>query len=102
MFPKASLTALLTLAVAVSASPFVARDGLVSLSFAKKVNATSAQQLVIADRARAQALKSRSQASSLHTDAVVSSPATNAVVSYTAAVGVGSPATTCASPDLFS
>ncbi|KIP03623.1 hypothetical protein PHLGIDRAFT_233169 [Phlebiopsis gigantea 11061_1 CR5-6] len=92
MFSAKSLVALLTLALSVAATP-VARDGHISLSFAKHVNATGTAHLLERDQARAKIIKERAQALAAGKEAR-SLAVTNEAVSYIAAVGVGSPATT--------
>ncbi|KAI0050951.1 aspartic peptidase A1 [Auriscalpium vulgare] len=100
MFPTASLTALLILAVSVVAKPIVVRDSFVTLPFAKQLNITGALDLVHKDQARAQALRThgsakadaRVQGLSANT-AVTSVGVTNVATVYVASVGVGSPAT---------
>ncbi|KAI0031775.1 aspartic peptidase domain-containing protein [Vararia minispora EC-137] len=82
----------LALAAVAAATPVVVRDNLVSLKFAKHINITGPQHIVLADQARARALRERAQAK-LEGRAIVNTPATNAAVSYLANVGVGSPAT---------
>jgi cathepsin E len=97
MVPATLLTTLL-LAMAVAANPVLVQRSLVTLPISKRVNITSAKQLLQHDQARAQALKAKGQAKvtgiSLQGDAVISSQANNEAVSYIAAIGVGSPATT--------
>ena len=98
MFPAQSLIATLLLALVVSAKPIVVRDNLIRLPFAKKINVTSAGQILRQDQARAAALRAHGLARAngqLTKDAVVSVPVENQAVSYAANVGVGSPATTC-------
>ncbi|EIM92896.1 aspartic peptidase A1 [Stereum hirsutum FP-91666 SS1] len=97
MFPTASLTAALLLALGAVASPTaLIRDSPITLPFAKVVNITSPQHLVQHDQARAKSLVDRANAkiNGLSSDAVVSVPAENQAVSYVVNVGVGSPATT--------
>jgi cathepsin E len=86
---------MVALAMAAAASPFVVREGRVSLQFAKHINITGPQHLLQHDQQRAAALRSHANRKLDHR-AVVSTPATNAAVSYLANVGVGTPATTCA------
>ncbi|KAI0046631.1 aspartic peptidase A1 [Auriscalpium vulgare] len=102
MFPTASLTALLVLAVSVVAKPIVVRDSFVTLPFAKQLNITGALDLVHKDQARAQALRAHgtaranARAQGLNPNsasAVTSIGVTNVAQVYVANVGVGSPAT---------
>ena len=98
MFPAASLTAFLFLAVSVAANPIVVRKAPVSLPFARHLNITGAQDVVLKDQARAKNLVSASKAkesSTLSPDAVGSVGVTNVGVVYQASVGVGSPPTDC-------
>ncbi|KAI9452783.1 aspartic peptidase A1 [Lactarius psammicola] len=96
MFPTASLTAFLLLAVSVAANPIVVRKPPVSLSFARHLNITGAHDLIQKDQARAKNLVSISkakQSGTLSPSAVVSVGVTNVAVVYQASVGVGSPPT---------
>ncbi|KAI0299092.1 aspartic peptidase A1 [Multifurca ochricompacta] len=96
MFPTASLTAFLLLAVSVSANPIVVRNPPVSLSFARHLNITGSFDLVAKDQARAKnfmAIGKAKHSGTLSTAAVVSVGVTNVAVVYQATVGVGSPAT---------
>ncbi|KAI9452796.1 aspartic peptidase A1 [Lactarius psammicola] len=96
MFPTASLTAFLLLAVSVAANPIVVRKPPVSLSFARHLNITGAHDLIQKDQARAKNLVSISkakQSGTLSPSAVVSVGVTNVGVVYVASVGVGSPPT---------
>ncbi len=98
MFPTASLTAFLLLAVSVAANPIVVRKPPVSLSFARHLNVTGAHDLVQKDQARAKNLVSVSkakQSGTLSPGAVVSVGVTNVGVVYEASVGVGNPPTNC-------
>ncbi|PPQ71025.1 hypothetical protein CVT26_011490 [Gymnopilus dilepis] len=92
MFPKTLLTTLL-LALTVAANPVLVDRAPVSLSFSRRVNATSVQHLLKHDQARARLFKQKGSAKALNEDAVISSPVDNQAVSYIASVGVGSPAT---------
>ena len=94
MFPKTLLTTLL-LALTVAANPVLVDRAPVSLSFSRRVNATSVQHLLKHDQARARLFKQKGSAKALNEDAVISSPVDNQAVSYIASVGVGSPATQC-------
>ncbi|KAJ3567340.1 hypothetical protein NP233_g6431 [Leucocoprinus birnbaumii] len=100
MFPTTLLTTLL-LALSVAANPIVqVRNSHVSLPLSRRLNVTSAHNLVQHDLRRAKALKARGKALSgaqltPEEAAVVSNePLDNQAVSYIASVGVGSPATT--------
>lgn len=98
MFPTASLLTTLLLALSIAATPVEVRSPRVTLPFAKRVNTSGgALNLVQNDQARAAAIKERGAAiQSGKLDRRASSIAvTNEAVSYIAAVGVGSPATTC-------
>ena len=98
MFPTASLTAFLLLAVSVAANPIVVRKPPVSLSFARQLNVTGAHDLVKKDQARAKNLISvgnAKQSGTLSPSAVVSVGVTNVGVVYEASVGVGNPPTSC-------
>ncbi|KAH9057488.1 aspartic peptidase A1 [Lactarius vividus] len=94
MFPAASLTAFLLLAVSVAANPIVVRKPSVSLSFARHLNVTSAHDLVQKDQARAKNFLSKAkQSGTMSSSAVVSVGVTNVGVLYEVSVGVGSPPT---------
>ena len=98
MFPAASLTAFLFLAVSVAANPIVVRKAPVTLPFARQLNITGAHDVVLKDQARAKNLISGTKAresGTLSPDAVGSVGVTNVGVVYEASVGVGSPATNC-------
>jgi cathepsin E len=92
MFPAASLTAFLFLAVSVAANPIVVRKAPISLPFARHLNITGAQDVVLKDQARAKHLVSASAASPA---AVGSVGVTNVGVVYQASIGVGTPPTQC-------
>jgi len=100
MFPTTILTALL-LALTVVASPVVQiRNSPITLSFSKRVNTTSARNLLQNDRKRAMALKAHAkkiQGDELTVEetAIVNQPVENQAVRYIASVGVGSPPTYC-------
>ena len=89
-----SFLAFVALALTVSATPVVRDAPTVSLPFAKHINSTGTLNLLAQDQARAKWLKSRGKGEQL-AERAGSIPVTNTAVSYTAAVGVGSPATTC-------
>ncbi|KAF8899074.1 aspartic protease [Infundibulicybe gibba] len=95
MFPS-SLLATLLLALAVSANPLAIRDSLVTLPLTRRLNVTSAHNLVRHDQNRAKALRARAEAkiNGLKVDAVINEQVDNQAVTYIASVGVGSPATT--------
>jgi hypothetical protein len=100
MFQTAPLTSLILLALSANASPIVVRNTLVSLSFARQLNATGRNGLVLRDQARAKHLVSLSKAKQSHdlsVDAIVGFDVTNAASAYRTSVGVGSPATFCES-----
>ncbi|PIL28799.1 transporter [Ganoderma sinense ZZ0214-1] len=96
-----ALFALAAAAVAVSATPIVVRDSLVTLPIARRFNSTGAANIVKADQARAKTLKARLQAtkvSPVDTAAGkifpgINVPVTNQAIIYTASVGVGTPPT---------
>ncbi|KAI9452797.1 aspartic peptidase A1 [Lactarius psammicola] len=96
MFPTASLTAFLLLAVSVAANPIVVRKPPVSLPFARHLNITGAHDLIQKDQARAKNLVSISkakQSGTLSPGAVISVGVTNVGVVYEASVGIGNPPT---------
>ncbi|THH26964.1 hypothetical protein EUX98_g7216 [Antrodiella citrinella] len=95
MFSASSLIVTLTLALAVAANPLLAREPLVTLPFAKRVNVTGTSTLIQHDQARARGLKrlGQARAGGVVSDAV-DVPATNELVDYVVNVGVGTPATT--------
>ena len=95
MFPSASITALIFLAVDISASPIIVRRTPISLPFARHLNITGAQDVVRKDKARARDWVSVSKASAASSDAAGSVGVTNTGVIYQASVGVGSPPTQC-------
>lgn len=98
MFPTASLLTTLLLALSIAATPVEVRTPHVTLPFAKRVNTSGgAIKLVEHDQARATALKERGAAiqNGKLDRRATSIAVTNEAVSYIAAVGVGSPATTC-------
>lgn len=87
MFSAKSLVALLTLALSVAATPVASRDGHITLSFAKHINATGTARLLERDQARAKIIKERAQALATGKEAR-SLAVTNEAVSYIAAVGL--------------
>ena len=98
MFPTVSLVVFLLLVVSVAANPIVIRKSPVSLSFARRLNVTGADDLVKKDQARAKNLVSignARQGGTLSHDAVVGVGVTNVAMIYEASVGVGSPPTSC-------
>jgi len=98
MFQTALLTGLILLALSVKANPIVARNTLVSLSFARQLNVTGSKNLVLRDRARAKHLASLSkakQSDNLSANAIVGIDVTNAASAYRTSIGVGSPTTFC-------
>jgi hypothetical protein len=97
MFPTASLTAFLFLAVSFAANPIVVRKAPVSLPFARHLNITEAQDVVLRGQARAKNLVSARKASAASPEAAGSVSATNVGVVYQASVGVGSPVSDAAS-----
>ena len=99
MFKSTSLLSTLLLAVLVASNPVVVRDNLVRLSVAKRVNTTSAKDVLRIDQARAAALRARAARKngifSIFDEDASSISVTNQAVDYVASIGVGSPATTC-------
>jgi hypothetical protein len=98
MFQTGLLTGLILLTLSVNANPIVARNTLVSLSFARQLNVTGSKNLVLRDRARVKHLISLSkakQSDNLSADAIVGLDVTNAASAYHTSIGVGSPATFC-------
>jgi hypothetical protein len=94
MFPAASLLTTLLLDLSIAASPFEIRDSPISLPIARRLNTSGGTiNLLHHDRSRAAALKNfGGNTFDRRTDIIA---VTNDAVSYIAAVGVGSPATTC-------
>ena len=96
---SSSLLTTLLLAIAVAANSVIVEKSLVTLPISKSVNITNVQNLLRHDQIRAKALRAKGEARAagnpLHSDDVISSPVDNQAVTYIAAVGVGSPATTC-------
>ena len=76
-------------------NPVVVRENLIRLPTAKRVNATSAKDVLRIDQARAVALRTRSARINGLIDDAASISVTNQAVDYVASVGVGSPATSC-------
>ncbi|KAL7284881.1 LOW QUALITY PROTEIN: hypothetical protein ACG7TL_002195 [Trametes sanguinea] len=91
----------LSVAAAVAAKPVVIRKSPVTLSVARRINATSAPELLKIDQARAKLLKQQGLAAGKGSaslrktakDAIFNLPVTNGAVDYTASVGVGTPPT---------
>ncbi|KAI9070299.1 acid protease [Trametes sanguinea] len=89
----------LSVAAAVAAKPVVIRKSPVTLPIARRINATSAPDLLKIDQARAKVLKEQGLAAGKGSaslrktakDAIFNLPATNTAVDYTASVGVGTP-----------
>lgn len=105
MFP-ASLLSTLFLVLTVSANPIVVRESQVKLPLARRLNVTSAHNLLRHDVTRAKFLRASAEArlsgaSDIHTRAIIDERVDNQAVTYIASVGVGSPATTCESKNLF-
>ncbi len=100
MFPTTLLTTLL-LALCVAANPVIqVRDSPITLPISRRVNETSARNLVQHDLQRVKALKARAKAIlggdlNFEETAIVNEPLDNQAVTYIATVGVGSPATQC-------
>jgi len=97
MFPTTLLTTLL-LALSVAANPVLVNRSPVTLPLSRRLNLTSAHNLVRHDQTRAKALKTRGSARaaglSIQNAAVINEAVDNQAVTYIASVGVGSPATT--------
>ncbi|KAI9070297.1 acid protease [Trametes sanguinea] len=91
----------LFVAAAVAAKPVVVRKSPVTLPIARRINATSAPDLLKIDQARAKVLKQQGLAAGKGSasvrktaiDAIFNFPVTNGAVDYTASVGVGTPPT---------
>ncbi|XP_006457102.1 hypothetical protein AGABI2DRAFT_212363 [Agaricus bisporus var. bisporus H97] len=88
------------LAFSAAATPLIqVRDSHITLSLSRRVNTTSAHNLLKHDVARVQSLKARAKALqaggrlSPEEEALVNQPLDNQAVTYIASVGVGSPAT---------
>ncbi|KAH9964274.1 aspartic peptidase A1 [Russula dissimulans] len=96
MFPIAPSVLLILLALSVRAKPIVIRQAPVTLSFARKLNITGSNDLVLKDQARAKSLLV-SQNGTGTPDAVVNLTVTNVAVNYHTVVGIGNPATYCGS-----
>ncbi|KAG2136371.1 aspartic peptidase domain-containing protein [Suillus bovinus] len=92
MFPAASLLTILLLALSITASPVEIRDSPITLPIARRLNTSGGTiNLLQHDQSRATALKTVDRDTlSRRTGNTV---ATNDVVCYTAAVGIGDPAT---------
>jgi cathepsin E len=81
MFSVASLVAVVSLALAVTAEPIQTRDApLIRLPFVKHVNLTGSVNLLKKDQARATLLKTQGREKALGKRAVISTPATNEVL----------------------
>jgi hypothetical protein len=78
MFPTASLTAFLVLAVSVAVKPIVVRKSPISLTAARHLNITGAQDVILKDQARAKNLVSVSKESAAPTQSAVSARLTSA------------------------
>ncbi|EKM77225.1 hypothetical protein AGABI1DRAFT_93597 [Agaricus bisporus var. burnettii JB137-S8] len=88
------------LALSAAATPLIqVRESHITLSLSRRVNTTSAHNLLKHDVARVQSLKARAKALqaggrlSPEEEALVNQPLDNQAVTYIASVGVGSPAT---------
>ncbi|PPR05338.1 LOW QUALITY PROTEIN: hypothetical protein CVT26_011601 [Gymnopilus dilepis] len=97
MFPTALLTTLL-LALSVAANPVLVSRSPVSLPLSRRLNLTSAHNLVRHDQNRAQALKlkgaARAAGKPIAERSIIDTQVDNQAVTYLASVQVGSPATT--------
>ncbi|KAI9441945.1 aspartic peptidase A1 [Lactarius psammicola] len=89
MFPTALLTAVLLLVISVAANPIVVRKAPVSLSFARRLNITSTQDLIRRDQARARNMFAVKKAKRSGSPGDVG--ITNFGIAYGANVGIGSP-----------
>ncbi|KAI9070296.1 acid protease [Trametes sanguinea] len=92
----------LSVAAAVAASPVVIRESPVTLPIARRVNATSARELMKMDQARAKVLKEKGLAAAgkdsasfrkTARDAIFNVPITDTGLYYTTNVGIGTPPT---------
>jgi cathepsin E len=97
---SASFVTIVLLALSAAATPLVrVRDSLITLAISRRVNATSARNLLQYDRARANTLKARAQAAhggaSFEEAAIVNQPLDNQANGYIAFVGVGVPPKFC-------
>ena len=98
MFPTASLTASLLLAVSVAANPIVVRKAPVSLPIARRFNITGAHDIIQKDQARAKnhaSVGKAKESGTMSADVARSVGITNQGTYYLACIGVGSPATDC-------
>ena len=95
MFPRAPLTTFVFLAASIAANPIIVRKAPISLTFARHLNITGAQDVVRKDQTRAKNWASVSKANVASPDATGSVGTTNVGVIYLASVGVGSPPTQC-------
>ena len=95
----ATLFSTLFLALFVSANPTLVSRSTVSLPLARRLNLTSARDLVKHDQNRAQALKLKGGAKTttklVADGSIIDTQVANQAVTYLASVQVGSPATTC-------
>jgi cathepsin E len=97
---SASFATIVLLALSAAATPLVqVRNSPITLPISRRVNATSAHNLLKHDIARVKALKARAKAiqggANFEEAAIVNEPLENQAVTYIASVGVGSPATFC-------
>jgi cathepsin E len=100
MFSRTLFITLL-LVLSVAANPIVqVRKSPITLPLSRRLNTTSVHNLLQHDVNRVKALKARAKAAlggelSFEEAAIINQPLDNQAVTYIAAVGVGSPATTC-------
>ena len=95
MFPTSLLTVTLLLcAVGVSTTPVIVRHSPIRLPLTRRLNVTSVHNLLRHDQARAKTLRTRANLR-LFPPIVGGEPVDNQAVSYVAAIGVGTPPTTC-------
>jgi cathepsin E len=97
---SASFVTIVLLALSAAATRLVqVRDSPMTLAISRKVNATSARNLLKHDILRAKALKARANAPQARTSfeeaALVNQPLDDQAFIYTVPVGVGSPPTLC-------
>lgn len=83
---RIALVALYVLAI--SASPVVVRDSVVSLPVAKRFNATGAANILGRDQTRARYFKSRGPGGTSPVQKLFSEPDTDSVVDYTVSVSI--------------
>jgi cathepsin E len=90
-----SLLPVLLLCSVVSTTPIVVRNSPVRLPLTRRLNTTWLGNLLQHDQARARALRARVDISLSSAAIVGDEPVDNQLFTYVAAIGVGSPPTTC-------